>query len=212
MLADCLAGEQLGPGTSVLDLCTGSGLLAVTAAVAGASDVVAVDVSRRAVLATRINARLNGVKVHAVRGDLFAAVGGRRFDVIVSNPPYVPSRGAALPQRGASRAWEAGGRGRAFIDRICAATEQHLNPDGRLLLLHSSVCGERETIDALRAAGLDVSVVARHRDALGPLMRARSGWLEQDGLLPDPDAEEILVVRAQRTTTPVASAAGAASG
>jgi release factor glutamine methyltransferase len=197
---------------SVLDLCTGSGLLAVAAASSGASEVVAVDISRRAVLAARINARLNGVEVDAIRGDLFSAVRGRRFDVIVSNPPYVPSDRAALPRRGASRAWEAGPRGRAFIDPICAVAGEHLNPGGRLLLAHSSLCGERETLDALRAAGLATSVVARYPGALGPLMRARAASLHRHGLLLDPDAEEILVIGAQRKAGAAALAAGAAGG
>jgi len=212
MLADCLADEQLGPGTSVLDLCTGSGLLAVAAASMGASEVVALDISRRALLAARINARLNGVEVDAVRSDLFSGVDGRRFDVIVSNPPYVPGRSADLHRRGPSRAWEAGPRGRAFIDRICAVAREHLNPGGRLLLVHSSVCGEQETVQALHAAGLRTSVVARSRGALGPLMRARSAYLHRHGVLPDPDAEELLVIRAQRTTNSAALAASTSSG
>src|ERR671933_1581281 len=88
---------QLRPGATVLDLCTGSGALAVTAARAGAGAVTAVDVSRRSVLTVRLNARLNGVRVRALGGDLFAPVRGERFDVIVSNPPYLPSADGALP-------------------------------------------------------------------------------------------------------------------
>ena len=57
--------------------------------------MTAVDVSRRAVLTVRFNARLNGVRVGARRGDLLAAVPGERFDLIVSNPPYLPADGAA---------------------------------------------------------------------------------------------------------------------
>jgi release factor glutamine methyltransferase len=212
MLADCLAAEQLGPAASVLDLCTGSGLLAVAAASMGASEVVALDISRRSVLAARINARLNGVEVDAVRSDLFSALEGRRFDVIVSNPPYVPGQGAALPRRGASRAWEAGPRGRALIDRICVTAPAHLNPGGSLLLVHSSVCGERETVEALRAGGLATSVVARHRGPLGPLMRARAAWLHRRGVLPDPGTEELLVIRAQRTASSAAPTASTSGG
>ena len=59
-------------------------------------------------LTARLNARLNGVRVEALRGDLLAAVPGRRFDVIVSNPPYLPSDGHALPARGRARHTEAG--------------------------------------------------------------------------------------------------------
>src|SRR5205807_10211012 len=97
-----------------------------------------------AVLATRLNARLNRVHVNAVRGDLFDAVLGQRFDLIASNPPYLPSTTEALPEHGAGRAWEAGPRGRAFLDRICGEAHNHLAPGGVLLLVHSSFSDERQ--------------------------------------------------------------------
>src|SRR5918997_3801291 len=87
-LADVLREQTLPPRATVLDLCTGSGILAITAALRGARSVTAVDVSRRAVLTVRMNARLNGVRVRAVRGDLFEAAGDQRFAAILSNPPY----------------------------------------------------------------------------------------------------------------------------
>lgn len=195
MLADQLRRERLGPGVSVLDLCTGSGHLAMVAALAGAS-AVAIDVSRRAMLSVRLNALLNGVKVTALRGDLFAPVAGRRFDVIVSNPPYLPHPDEELPQRGLARATEAGPRGRAFIDRICARVGEHLTPGGALLLVHSSVCGERETLQALSAQGLEAEVVHRHRGRLGPRLQARADWLRAEGLLLPGDQEDVIVFRA----------------
>jgi release factor glutamine methyltransferase len=91
MLAAALRAEGPAAGAALLDLCTGTGALAVWAALRLGAEATAVDVSRRAVLLARVNARLNGVRVRAVRGDLLAAVDGERFDVIVSNPPYVPS-------------------------------------------------------------------------------------------------------------------------
>src|SRR5437763_4438341 len=107
MLADQLRRERLGPGVSVLDLGTGSGHLAVVAALQGAN-AFAIDVSRRAVLSARLNARVNGVRVTALRGDLFEPVVGRRFDVIVSNPPYPTHPDEELPPRGLARAPDAG--------------------------------------------------------------------------------------------------------
>jgi release factor glutamine methyltransferase len=195
MLADQLAREQLGSGVTVLDVCTGSGLLAITAAMRGAASV-AVDVSRRAVLAARVNAALNGVRVQALRGELFAPVRGRRFDVIVSNPPYLPHPNPELPSRGPARAWDAGPRGRALLDRICARASEYLKPGGALLVIHSSVCGEARTLRALREAGLEPSVVARRRGTLGPRLRGRAGWLRERGLLLEDDQEELIVVRA----------------
>jgi release factor glutamine methyltransferase len=197
MLADFLRRERLGPGVSVLDLGTGSGHLAVVAALAGAS-VVAVDVSRRALVSVRLNAALNGVRVTPLRGDLFGPVAGRRFDVIVSNPPYLPHPSEALPRRGLARAIDAGPRGRAFLDRICAEVADHLTPRGVLLLVHSSVCGERDTLDALWSRGLEAAVVFRHRGPLGPLLRARVDWLHAQGMLLPGEEEEVLIFRAER--------------
>jgi release factor glutamine methyltransferase len=163
--------------------------------------VVAVDVSRRAVLSTRINAKLNGVTVRAVRGDLFDPLHGARFDLIVSNPPYLPSPHAELPRHRASRAWEAGSLGRAFIDRICTEAPAHLNPNGILLLVHSSVCGERKTLAALSERGLRTTVLVRRRGPLGPRLRSRAGWLRERGLLTPDGFEDILVIRAERPRT-----------
>ena len=177
-------------------MCAGSGVLAIVAAQSGASRVTAVDISRRAVLATRLNAKLNRVRVRAVRGDLFAAVPGERFDLIVSNPPYLVSASDELPRRGASRAWDAGTSGRAFLDRICDQAQHHLGPGGVLLLVHSSLCSEQSTADALSRWGYDVRVVARHRGPLGRRMRPRAAMLRSRGLLGEEEAEDIVVVRA----------------
>lgn len=198
MLVDQLRREPGLPGASVLDLCAGSGVLGIAAALLGAAHVTAIDVSRRAVIAARLNGLLNGVRVNGLRGDLFAPLAGRRFDFIVSNPPYLPSADDQLPRRGPARAWEAGPGGRAFLDPICQAAPAHLAPGGVLLLVHSSLCGETETTEALRAAGLDVTVPGRHRGPLGERLSARAEVLRARGLLPDAEVEDILIVRAAR--------------
>lgn len=198
-LADVLREQTLPPRASALDLCTGSGILAVTAALRGARSVTAVDVSRRAVATVRINARLNGVRVRAVRGDLFGAVGDQRFDAIVSNPPYVPSDEDALPTSGPQRAWEAGRDGRLILDRIVAGVDAHLRPGGFVLLVHSSVLGTERTIGDLRAAGLEAECIARRRGPLGPLMTARVHALEADGLLtPGQRHEDVVIIRGRK--------------
>jgi release factor glutamine methyltransferase len=205
-LADCLREQTLPPRASVLDLCTGSGILAVTAAMRGARSVTAVDISRRSVVTARLNARLNGVRITAIRGDLFDAVGNQRYDAIVANPPYVPAERADVPARGPERAWDAGCDGRVVLDRIVRESPAHLRPGGFLLLVFSSILGSDRTVEDLRASGLDAAVIARRRGPLGPLMTERVKYLEAQGLLaPGQREEDVVIVRARKPADGYAS-------
>lgn len=211
-LADVLREQTFPPRASALDLCTGSGILALTAAQRGARDVTAVDVSRRAVATVRLNARLNGLSVRAVRGDLFEPVAGQRFDAIVSNPPYVPSEDDELPARGPERAWDAGRDGRLVLDRIVAGVDEHLRPGGFVLLTHSSLLGTERTISDLEHAGLEAECVARRRGPLGPLMTARVHALEAEGLLaPGQRHEEVVIIRGRKPARSRAWTSGASA-
>jgi release factor glutamine methyltransferase len=188
--------EHVLPGARVLDACTGSGVVGVAAALAGAR-VTSVDVSRRAVASAWLNARLNGTRLEALRGDLVRPVAGRVFDVIASNPPYVPAAEDALPTAGPERAWDAGRDGRALLDRLLAEAPPLLAPGGVLLLVQSDLIGEEQTLARMRAAGLEADVAAREPGPLGPLMRER----REAGLLdPAVDHEDVLIVRGQRPT------------
>lgn len=196
VLLAAIAAQRATPGSSALDPFTGSGILAVAAARAGAR-ATAVDVSRRAVACAALNARLNGVRVRALRGDLFSPVAGQRFDLIVANPPYLPGESDG-PVRGAARAWEGGPDGRALIDRLCDAAPSHLEAGGELLLIHSDVCGEQATVKRLEAGGLEVEVLERRRGPLGPLLQARAAKLEDRGLIDADSGEEELIVFSAR--------------
>jgi release factor glutamine methyltransferase len=195
MLARALC-RNLRPGQRVLDLCTGSGAIAVAAARCGAGPVTAVDVSRRAVMTVRINARLNGVRVRALRGDLFAPVAGERFDWIASNPPYMPAAADDLPTRGPQRALDAGTDGRILLDRICAQAAAHLEPGGAVMLVQNDLIGVEPTVAALERTGLRVDVVERRHGPLGPVLTARAPMLEARGMLePGVREEDVVVVR-----------------
>jgi release factor glutamine methyltransferase len=197
-----LVHAEAGPGRRVLDLCTGSGVVALAAAESGA-EVSAVDVSRRAALTVRLNARLNGVRVDARRGDLLDAVDGT-FDLISANPPYLPADEDEVPTAGARRAWDAGADGRAVLDRICATVPERLRPGGSVLIVQSNVCGNEETLRRLADGGLQAEVVLRRRGEYGPLMRERLERLRSRGGLQEDlgDEEEVVVIRGRRPVSP----------
>lgn len=128
------------PARRILDLCTGSGCLAILAAKAfprarvDASDLAAgaLAVAERNVARHALRAR-----VRLVRSDLFARLGARRYDLIVSNPPYVDARAMrALPReyRYEPRlALAGGGDGLALVRAIIAQAAGHLEPRGLLV-------------------------------------------------------------------------------
>jgi release factor glutamine methyltransferase len=199
MLIDIMSRGRFAVGRDVLDIGTGSGALAVAAARSGAASVTAVDLSLRSVVATWLNSRLHGAPVTVHRGDLFGPVSGRRFGLVVANPPYVPAPTEALPRHRKARCWDAGPDGRALLDRICAGVSDVLEPDGDVLLVHSAVCDTDMTLDALTRVGLEAQVLERATVPFGPVMRGRAALLESRGLIrPGQRFEELVVVGARR--------------
>jgi methylase of polypeptide subunit release factors len=117
-------------GGRVLDLCTGSGVHAILAAARGAGRALGVDVSPRAIAFARFNAALNGVAARCEfrRGDLFGPVPeGERWDLILANPPFVPSL-ASGRRRVLFR--DAGPRGEDVLRRIVEALPARLAHNG----------------------------------------------------------------------------------
>lgn len=199
LLTQALNREHVPAGAAVLDMGSGAGALALAAARRGAN-VTAVDTTYRAVLATRLNARLAGLPVEVLHGDLFGPVVGRRFDLVVSNPPYVPTPGAVPRRHQAAVAWDAGADGRLLLDRICRGAHTTLRPGGVLLLVHSALCGIAPTLAALERSGLAARVADRRLVPFGPVLRSREAWLREQGLVDaDEEKEELVIIRAERT-------------
>ncbi len=199
LLVDGLRQTAISEGRRVLDLCTGSGVLAIAAAQSGAAEVTAFDICPRAVQCSRANASAAGVHVDVRLGSLSDALGCGPFDVVVSNPPYVP----VSPDGGAETipaifgpawAWNAGDDGRLVLDPLCAAAPDLLADGGTLMLVQSEFAGVEESMTALRSGGLDADTVMWQWIPFGPVLSARAGWLEATGRLRSGRREELLVL------------------
>jgi release factor glutamine methyltransferase len=129
----------------VIELCTGTGAIAVALArELAAARIIATDISRRAIRVARANAERHGVtdRITFLRGNLWRALDGQGpadgVDLVVSNPPYIPSGTLAtlMPevQWEPRRALDGGPDGLRFHREIIAAAPQHLRPGGLLLL------------------------------------------------------------------------------
>lgn len=125
---------------SVLDICTGSGCLAILAARHFPNATVdAVDISRDALAVAARNVADHGLedRIALHRGDLFAPLAGKRYDLIISNPPYVDAEGmAALPPECRAEpklAFDGGADGLDIVRRVVEQAGEYLTPEGGLL-------------------------------------------------------------------------------
>ena len=146
-LVQRLNATLVPPGSTVLDMGSGTGVGAIFAA-RWAKRVVAVDVNPTAVRCSRLNVLLHALEatVSVREGDLFAPVAGERFDVILFNPPYFSGE----PGSSFERAFYANDVAQRFAEGV----PHHLSPGGSVLLLLSSAGESEAFLEALRAQGL----------------------------------------------------------
>lgn len=159
------------PGGRVLDLGCGSGALACLAARDG-STVTGVDVNPRALAFARFNGQLNGLEVEWLEGDLFAPVAGRRFDLVLCNPPYVVSPAHTFVYRDGPP---------GLCARIAQEAPAHLAVAGVLQMvchwpLRRGQDGEAELLAWFEGSGCDAWVL-RSRDF--DVLSYASLWLGQ---------------------------------
>ncbi len=127
---------------SALDLGTGSGIVAITLACETPGlAVTATDSSRAALGIARANAKALGANVEFLEGEWYAPVKGRRFDLIVSNPPYVAGSDPHLAEgdlrfEPRHALTDGSGDGLDSIRAIVAGARDHLNPGGGILIEH----------------------------------------------------------------------------
>ena len=151
-----LLRERLSPWLQreprrVLDLCTGSGCLAVLLAIAfEEADIDAADLSPKALEVARVNIKNYrlGKRVRAIRSDLFHSIKERKYDLIVCNPPYVTTKSMRkLPKEyrhEPATALAAGDDGLDLVRKIIEQGKNHLNPGG---LLVCEIGGNRRALE-----------------------------------------------------------------
>jgi len=124
----------------VLDIGTGSGCIAVALAKSlSSASVTAIDISVDALAIANLNAEKNGVSVDFRQGSIFEPVAGERFDLIVSNPPYIPTSEISTLQPEVREfepllALNGGADGLDFYRCITKQAPEHLNPVGWLMI------------------------------------------------------------------------------
>ncbi len=165
----------------ILDMGCGSGFLSIL--MAKDNNVTAADINEEAVKAAKENAARNNVKLRALQSDLFSDI-HEIFDIIVFNPPYLPEpfsfaickeRSSLRSQRSKaslqkknprekeSIQWDGGRSGRDAIEKFIRQAKSHLNKNGKILLLISSLTGEKEVIGLFEKNGFKAGIIAREK-------------------------------------------------
>ena len=127
--------EFINDNSNVLDLCTGSGYIGLTIASKTKSKVTMSDISDKALGLAKENAQTNNLDVKIIKSDLFENISGK-FDVIVSNPPYIPTNNKldkSVIDHEPLNALFAGRDGNEFYKRIILEAPKYLNKDGILI-------------------------------------------------------------------------------
>ena len=125
--------------TKVLDLCTGSGIIATIIAKNTDAKVFASDVSTSALSVAKKNAEAHGAKVKFIESDLFKNIKKEKFDIIISNPPYIPSKDILALEDEVKKndpliSLDGGEDGLYFYREIIKAAPDYLNKNGYIML------------------------------------------------------------------------------
>jgi len=159
MLADNLIIKKTD---KILEIGTGTGIIAIIASKI-CDDVTAIDINKYAVECAQKNAEINHAHIDIKLGDLYDTVDGEKFDLILFNIPYLPTHENEMVNDELEAAWDGGKDGRAVINRFIKQLTNHLNPNGRVQLVQSSLSNVEETIGILMEMGFEVTVTASER-------------------------------------------------
>lgn len=150
MLADNL---KIKPGDSVLEIGTGTGIVAMYASKI-TDKITVTDINFDAVQLAEENFKANNIEnIEILFGNLFEPVKDRKFDVILFNTPYLPTDNDDVIEDSLNYAFDGGLNGRKVIDLFLDEVKNHLNPKGIVQLIQSSLSDNEKTLDRLDEMG-----------------------------------------------------------
>lgn len=169
-------------GEKALDLGTGCGFFAIVLS-ENFEKVYAVDVTNDAIKCTNNNSKLNAVdsKIQSVRGNLFEPVKGMKFDLIVSNPPQMPTPPSNERDNWIGYMDNSGVDGRNVIDEIIENASNFLTPHGKLLIVHLDVADIEKTVSRLQKS-LRTNIFLERRIPVGRLAFERKYHIKRLGI------------------------------
>ena len=146
---------------NILELGMGCGISSLVNASRNPTNyVLGFDINPHAVKNAEYNARNNKISnARFAHSNLFSHVPNLRFDGILFNPPYLPPNEEVEEEHYARLALDGGKDGRELIDKFISVLPEHLLPGGKALMIHSSINGLSQTMDAAQEKGLSIEVV-----------------------------------------------------
>ena len=158
LLADNLEIKQ---GQSVLEIGTGSGIVAMYASRL-TDNITVTDINFDACELARKNFEDNGIEnIEILFGNLFEPVKNRKFDVILFNTPYLPTEEDEVLDDTINYAFDGGLNGRKVIDLFLNEVGNHLNDNGIVQIIQSSLSGNEETLEKLDQLGFVSEIAAK---------------------------------------------------
>ncbi|MCC7552137.1 methyltransferase [Candidatus Micrarchaeota archaeon] len=156
MLADYVKGAK----GNVLDVGTGCGIQAIIASKT-ADYALGIDINAKAVELAKKNAELYNLKnCEFKQSDLFEKIEKEnKFDLIIFNPPYLPTKEEDKVKGELNKALDGGIDGRETLDKFLKNVKKHLKKEGKILLVDSSLDNTKKTIDILEDQGFKVKIL-----------------------------------------------------
>ena len=140
-------------GQSVLEIGTGSGIIAMYAS-KFTDKITVTDINFNAIELAEENFKINNIEnIEVLYGYLFEPVKNRKFDVVLFNSPYLPTEEDDILDDNLNYAFDGGLDGRKIIDLFLNDIKNHLNPRGKVQLIQSSLSDTKKTLDKLDSLG-----------------------------------------------------------